>query len=122
MAKKILIVEDDTSLEGLSAEKLSKSGFEVIAANTIGDALKSLQQHPDAILLDLLLPDGDGLTVLEAVRKNADLKLIPVIAFSNLSDEPTLAKAKSLGVTEFMIKSNFTLDELVARVKELLSI
>lgn len=120
MARKILIVEDDTLLESLTAEKLGKAGYQIIAGNNLAEARQKLTEKPEAVLLDLLLPDGDGLSFLEEIRKNPDLKSIPVIVFSNLSDEQTLSRAKSLGSTDFMIKSNFTLDELATRVKELL--
>jgi len=121
MAKTILIIEDDDFLSGLEATKLKKRGYEVLTAASGADALKLIDSKVkiDLILLDLLLPDIDGFMVLEKIRDNRALRPIPTIVFSNLSEEKDIEHVKKLGISNFMIKSNFTLDELVERVKEL---
>ena len=78
------------------------------------------KQMPDLILLDLLLPDVDGFEILKEIRENVKWKSVPIIVFSNLSEEGDITKAKALGVTEFMVKANFTLDELAEKIKLLL--
>jgi DNA-binding response OmpR family regulator len=121
MSKKILIVEDDTFLKSLATTKLTKEGYEVLPAGSVEELDKILElQTPDIILLDLLLPGTDGFGILKKIRENLKLTETPVIIFSNLSDEKDIAQAKALGANHFMIKSNFTLDEIVTKVKELL--
>jgi DNA-binding response OmpR family regulator len=121
MAKKILIVEDDTFLQGLASNKLSKEGFEVTTAPDGTEAVKLLATlTPDIILLDLVLPGIDGFGVLKQVRENEATKSIPVIVFSNLAQDEDIKKAKDLGANDFMIKSNFTLDELAEKIKGIL--
>jgi CheY-like chemotaxis protein len=121
MAKKILIVEDDTFLQGLISRKLGADGFDIAIALDGNAALTSIaQSKPDLILLDLLLPQVDGYEVLRKVRQNPDWKDIPVIVFSNLSEEKDVKKAKDLGINEYMIKANFTLDELSQKAKQVL--
>lgn len=119
--KKILIIEDDTFLQGLEAGKLTKSGFEVKTATTAEAGLKILDEETmDFLLLDLMLPgDKDGFAVLEEVRGKKDYKKTPIIIFSNLGEEAEIKKAKDLGANDFMIKSNFTLEELVEKINEL---
>ncbi len=120
--KKILIIEDDTFLQGLEAGKLTKSGFEVKTATTAEAGLKILDEETmDFLLLDLMLPgDKDGFAVLEEVRSKKDYKKTPIIIFSNLGEEAEIKKAKDLGANDFMIKSNFTLEELVEKINELM--
>lgn len=122
MAKTILIIEDDEFLLGLEASKLKKKGYEVITAGNGTDALKIVGGNVkfDLILLDLMLPDVDGFMVLEKIRDNKELLSIPVIVFSNLSEDKDVNRVKKLGVSDFMIKSNFTLDELGDKVKGLI--
>ncbi len=121
MSKKILIVEDDTFLKSLATTKLTKEGYEVLPAGSVSELDKILESHtPDIILLDLLLPGTDGFGILKKIRENLKLTDTPVIIFSNLSDEKDIAQAKTLGANHFMIKSNFTLDEIVDKVKELI--
>jgi len=119
--KKILIIEDDTFLQGLEAGKLTKSGFEVKTATTADAGLKILDEETmDFLLLDLMLPGNkDGFAVLEEVRGKSDYKKTPIIIFSNLGEEAEIKKAKDLGANDFMIKSNFTLEELVEKINEL---
>lgn len=122
MAKSILIIEDDEFLLGLEATKLKKKGYDMLTALNSVEAFKIMDSGTkiDLILLDLLLPDVDGFMILEKIRQNKDFKETPVIVFSNLSEDKDIERAKSLGISEFMIKSSFTLDELSTKVKELI--
>lgn len=118
---KVLIIEDDTFLQELEANKLEKNGFAISVASTGEEAMEKINEPGvDIILLDLVLPNFDGFEILKKIRETENLKKIPVIIFSNLSDEDNLEKSKKLGATDFMVKSNFTLDELVKRVRSLL--
>ncbi|MCX6753234.1 MAG: response regulator [Candidatus Nomurabacteria bacterium] len=122
MAKKILIIEDDLFLQGLEATKLKKDGYEIVTAVNSVEAFKLIDsgEKIDLILLDLLLPDVDGFMILEKIRENKAMLTVPVIVFSNLSEEKDIARAQKLGISEFMVKSNFTLDELTKKVKDLI--
>ena len=75
---------------------------------------------PDLILLDLLLPGLDGFEVLKRVRANEALKETPVIIFSNLGQKEDIERAKGLGANDFLIKANFTLDDVVVKIKTFL--
>lgn len=122
MTKTVLIIEDDDFLQGLEAKKLAKEGYNVLTASNSADAFKQIEVTPkiDIILLDLLLPDVDGFTILKMIRENAKVSMSPVIVFSNLAEEKDIAAANKLGISDFMIKSNFTLDELVTKIKSLI--
>ena len=123
MAKKILIVEDDTFLQSLAAAKLAKVGYDVAVASDATAADKELEKAtPDFILLDLVLPGVDGYGILKKIRENDKTKNTPVIIFSNLAEDKDIMKAKELGATDFMIKSNFTLDELADKINSLIGI
>ncbi len=120
--KKILIVEDDTFLKNLAAKKLSGEGYEVVTASNGDEASNAIDKEtPDLVLLDLLFPgDTDGFGILQKIRQNTAMQNTPVIIFSNLSDEKDMTKARDLGATDYMIKSNFTLEELVEKIKTLI--
>lgn len=120
MAKQILIVEDDSFLQGLASRKLQSEGYAVFAAGNDTEAWKILDGGlvPDLFLLDLLLPGTDGFEILKKINARDNLKSIPKIVFSNLSEEKDIKKAQDLGVKDFMIKANFTLDELSAKIAE----
>jgi CheY-like chemotaxis protein len=78
------------------------------------------EEVPDIILLDLLLPGLSGYEVLEKLRANNDTKTTPVIVFSNLGQKEDVEKAKGLGANDFLIKANFSLDDVVAKIQEYL--
>jgi DNA-binding response OmpR family regulator len=122
MTKTVLIIEDDDFLQGLEAKKLTKEGYNVLTASNSADAFKQIEATPkiDIILLDLLLPDVDGFTILKMIRENNKVSMTPVIVFSNLAEEKDITQANKLGISDFMIKSNFTLDELVTKIKSLI--
>lgn len=124
MAKTILIIEDDNFLQGLEATKLKKEGYEIMTASNSVEAFRAIDKgvQIDLILLDLLLPEVDGFMILEKIREDKKMLIVPVIVFSNLSEEKDIKRATKLGISEFMIKSNFTLDELAKKVKELIGV
>ena len=122
MSKTIFIIEDDLFLQGLEGTKLKKEGFDILTAASGKDVPAILEKKPkiDLILLDLMLPDMDGFEILQIIRKEPAYLNTPVIVFSNLSEEKDIEKSKSFGVKEFMIKSNFNLDELTVKIREMI--
>lgn len=118
---KVLIVEDDKFLRDLMSQKLSHDGFTVKEAIDGEEGIKSATQDPpDLILLDLLLPRIDGFGVLEKIKKDAKLANIPVVILSNLGQKEDVTKAMAMGAQDFLIKSNFTLGEVVEKIKAIL--
>lgn len=118
---KILVIEDDTFLQTLEVSKLKKYNHEILSATSGEDAMKKiLSPGIDLVLLDIILPNFDGFEILKKIRELDTTKNIPVIVFSNLSEESDVKKAKDLGANDFMVKSNFTLDELMDRIKMVL--
>ena len=116
--KKILIIEDDTFLQGLAANKLQGEGFEVNTASNGNEALTTLDQEVyDAIILDLMLPDMSGYEILKQIRARETNSQVPVLIFSNLSDDKDIKQGLDLGATDFLVKANFTLEELVEKVR-----
>ena len=121
MTKKILIVEDDEFLRSLNAKRLEGEGFEVLIAVDGNEALTKLTEiKPDLIFLDLLLPNVDGFEVLTKIKQDETTKNIPVIVFSNLGQAEDIEKAKKLGADDFMVTANFTLDDVISKIKETL--
>jgi DNA-binding response OmpR family regulator len=112
---KVLIVEDDTFLQGLAAGRLQKEGHEVAVASTGTEADSQLAgKQFDVVLLDLMLPEKSGFDVLKDMRAGGNNA--PVVVFSNMADEAEIKRAMDLGANEYMIKANFTLDEVAAKV------
>ncbi|MBI3633223.1 MAG: response regulator [Candidatus Vogelbacteria bacterium] len=121
--KKVLLVEDDKFLRETLAKKLITNGLVVQAAIDGKNALEILKTFtPNLVLLDLLLPDIDGFTVLQEMKKDPKFTPVPVIVLSNLDKPDDMQKAKGLGAKDFMVKSNFTLNEIVNRAKATLGI
>lgn len=120
--KKVFIVEDDEFLRSLNAKKLEESGYAVAVAVDGSSAIDLIpKEKPDLIFLDLLLPgEKDGFDVLREVKGNAEVKDTPVIVFSNLGQAEDIEKAKGLGAADFLVKANFTLDDVVLKIKEFL--
>jgi len=121
MAHKILIVEDEKILAEMYKDKFIRAGFEVVLVYSAEDALKVLQKEkPDLILLDILLPKTNGIGFLTRIKKDPRLSLIPVIAFSNYDDAETKREALRLGVKDYLIKTSYTPQEIIDKVKSYL--
>ena len=120
--KHLMIIEDDDFLRTLAVTKLEKSGCKVTtAADGKSGFDKITSEKPDLLILDLMLPTMSGFEVLTAIRKQYTTKELPVLVFSNLGEESDMQKCLDLGISDYMIKANFTLDELVEKVTTLLS-
>ena len=123
MAKEsILIVEDDKFFRDLVSKKLEKNGFEMFLAADSKEALAILEEkRPSLIISDLILPGLDGFELISMIKKDEKTKHIPVIVLSNLGQKEEIEKATSLGAIDFMVKVNFTPDEIVSKIKNVLS-
>lgn len=120
---KVLIIEDDQFLRDLLVTKLLKENFEVdTAIDGPGGAEKAVTIHPDVILLDIILPGIDGFEILKRVRTNAtpDIAKTPIILLSNLGQETDVEKGRTLGADDYLIKSNFTIDEIIEKIRRVL--
>lgn len=123
LGKKILLVEDDKDLLFLMSKKLTDAGFDVVTSETGSDALERVTKDmPELVLLDILLPDIDGLTVLNEISKNPKTKDLPVIILSNLADQGSLDQAAAIGKYEYLIKAKTDLNDVVEHVKKKLNI
>ena len=120
---KILIIEDDLVLQKALSEYLGTEGFETKTASDgeTGEKM-SASEKPDLILLDIILPKKDGLEVLRAVRSNEKTKKIPIVLLTNLDSIEDVEKALELGATTYLVKADYRLEEVTAKVKELLGI
>ncbi len=123
VAKVLLLVEDDPLLVNMYHTKFATEGFQVFTATDGEVGLNLAQEHlPDIIVLDIMMPRLDGIEVLRALRQNPTLKNIPVLMLSNLSELAKQKEAMELGAKEFLIKANLTPTQVVAKIKQHLSI
>lgn len=120
--KTILIVEDDTELREALTTALEYENFSVLSADNGETGLGiALEKHPDLILLDVIMPHMDGLTVLKNLRADAWGKDVPVIVMTVLDDLEKIAAVVTAGGDEYVIKSEVTLGTLVGKVKDRLA-
>lgn len=114
----ILIIEDDKFLRELLIRKLSAENFEVQNAIDAPAAFAILAEErtPKIILCDLILPGIDGFEILKRIKADPKTADVPVVILSNLGQKEDLDKAMALGAKDFMVKANFTLDEIVTKV------
>ena len=117
----ILIIEDDKFLRDLIIQKLKKESFKTSEAMDGESGTKLAQdEHPDLVLLDLILPGLDGFEVLKRLKQNAGTASIPVIVLSNLGQKEDVDRAKGSGAEDFMVKAHFTPGEIVEKIKTIL--
>lgn len=118
---RILIIEDDKFLRDLISQKLKKEGFGILEAVDGESGLRIVaEEHPDLILLDLILPGLDGFEVLKRLKQNAGTASIPVIVLSNLGQKEDMDRARAAGAEDFMVKAHFTPGEIVSKIKAIL--
>lgn len=116
---RILIVEDDKYLLVGLREKLMREGFEILEARDGVEGLEvACREHPNLILLDIILPHMDGLTMLKKLRLDSWGKDVPVIILTNLSEGDKKAEAIESGVYDYLVKAHWKLRDVVKKVRE----
>lgn len=121
MAKKILFIEDESALQEALTHVLEEAGYAVVSALDGEIGMRVAQEEkPDLILLDLILPKKDGFDVLKALKEGPITKEIPVIILTNLAGEEHIERALALGATTYLIKTNYRVEEVVEKIKDLL--
>lgn len=117
-----MIVEDESSLQNSLKEFLLAEKFEVAVAGDGEAAVKMVKgEKPDLIILDIILPKKDGFEVLTELRADAKTSNIPAILLTNLEDVGNIDRAFSLGIKMYLVKSNYTLSDIVAKIKGVLN-
>lgn len=116
--KKILIVEDETSLRNALRDKLLLEGFIVLEAKNGEEGLGvALRDHPDLILLDIIMPKMDGLTMLKKLREDVWGKNTKVILLTNLSDNEKVSEALLQGSYDYLVKSDWKIEDVVTKIR-----
>jgi DNA-binding response OmpR family regulator len=118
-----LIVEDEVNLTNIFKSALIKEGF-AVTVELSGDKglATALSLHPDAILLDIMLPGMDGLSVLSNLRKDPWGKSVPVIILTNLTPDDHIIESIARDVpTFYLVKVNSSAEDIVARVHDAIS-
>jgi len=120
--KRILFIEDESALQKTFDEILKKAGYEMIAAldGEIGLRLAKTKR-PDLILLDLVLPKMHGFEVLKQLKETPETKDIPIIVLTNLEGISDVDKAIELGATTYLVKTKYSLKEVVEKIEKALS-
>jgi len=121
LVKKILVVEDDPPLLSSLKSKFESEGFDVFIAKDGEEGLAIVKKtKPDLVLIDILLPKMDGISLSKEIIK---LNLGTLMIFlTNLDDSEHISRAISADVTDYLVKSDWNIDDIVKRVKEKLNV
>lgn len=121
--KKILIVDDDPFILDMYVLKFKESGFQVETAQDGKSGLKKAKDvHPDAILLDVVMPAMDGFDVLQELKKSLPQPLPKIILLTNLGQKEDVDRGLQLGADDYVIKAHFTPTEVVNKIKKILNL
>ncbi len=122
-SKKILIVEDEQDMRQALVDELTHEGFQILEARNGKEGLESaLKEHPDLILLDIVMPVMDGMTMMKKLRESENGKDIPVIMLTNLSDVEKISNALEFEIYDYLVKSNWKIEDVADRVRKKLGI
>ena len=121
MPRKIVFVEDDKALHQTVGEALKEEGFEFISVFDGDSATEVIKKElPDLVILDLVLPGKDGFEILREIRKYPATKSLPVIVLTNLDNFESIQQALELGSTMYLVKMNYSMQDLIQKIKEAL--
>lgn len=114
----ILVVEDEPALMKALVKKLSDAGYSVDCATNGQEGLeKALATHPDLLILDIILPRLDGVSLLKKIREDEWGKGAKAIFLTNLTDENKLEEALAQGTSDYLIKSDWNLKDVIKKVQ-----
>lgn len=119
--KRILIIEDEKPLVSLLKDTFTGEGFTVFTALEVKGGIElAFRERPDLILLDILMPGMNGLDMLHTLRNDRYKwgRYVPVIILSNLSNPDTMAASAKEGVEDYLVKADWSLKDLVRKVKD----
>ncbi len=117
--KILLVIEDDLYTRDLYKEILETAGYSVETASDGDEGLKKIQSGAySLVLLDVMLPKKDGLSILSAVKQNPPPHHSPIVILTNLARDPVLKDALSQGAIACLIKTDINPDQLISKVKE----
>ena len=115
--KKIVLIEDDADLFALLKYNLEKEGFQMVGSQTGKGAIElARREKPDLILLDIMLPDSDGLDICKGIRNHTELAHVPIIFLTARASETDRIVGLELGANDYIVKP-FFIRELIARIK-----
>mgnify|MGYP001565696531 CR=1 FL=1 len=119
--KKILLVEDDAAISVMYKGKLEADGFEVFAADNGATGLElARKEKPDIVMLDIIIPQLDGFSVLGELKKDPKTKNIPVIMLTNLGTNEDKAKGEKMGAVDYLVKASLTPGKISEKIKQIL--
>lgn len=118
--QKVMIIEDEPLLLKALFERVEREYKCISAINGEEGIEVALKQHPDLILLDLVMPNRDGLSFLSDLRKDEWGKNARVIVLTNLSDDRSMQEARKFNILQYLIKANLKLDEVMEHIKNAL--
>lgn len=118
--QRILVIEDDRFLRKAAEAALRRQGYSVVTAPDGETGLQVARaEHPDLVLLDLIMPGMQGFEVLKLLKQDASTMPIPVIILSNLGQDSDVKAALEAGAVDYLVKANLALEMLVERVRAL---
>lgn len=121
MAKKILIIEDEPAQATTIELAMKRAGFDTLVALDGAEGLeKAKEGAPDLILLDLVLPKIDGISVLKQLRSIESTLKIPILILTNLASGDTVREVMEAGGSDYLVKTDYTLEQLIHKVEEVL--
>ena len=122
MQSRALIIEDEEFIRDIYKRQLEKAGIAVDGFGNGKEGLQALTQSSyNIVLLDIMLPDLNGLEILKQIKQNPNLAKIPVIMLTNLGQDEVIKEGFSLGAQGYFIKASYTPDQIVQEVKNILS-
>ena len=118
--KKILLVEDDPLLIDIYSTKFKERGFDVIVVDRGEKVLETIREKkPDIVILDIVLPNQDGWSVLRQIKEDKDLKSTKIVVLSNLGQKEEVEKGLKLGAVQYLIKAHYTPSQVVQEIEKL---
>ncbi len=118
---KILVAEDDKLISGSLCDALRAEGHESVPTYDGEETVaKAKESQFDLLLLDIMMPKLDGIGVLWELKANKATEKLPVVVLTNIGDVDTISKIVEAGATDYLLKSDQSIDEVVKKVKEVL--
>ncbi len=119
---KIVIAEDDKLLSGSLVSGFTEAGFEVHPAYDGEEAIAKIKEiKPDVALLDIMMPKLDGIGVLWEIKADAETSQIPAVVLTNMADMETFSKIMEAGGTDYLLKSDQSIDNIIEKVRQVLA-